>query len=130
MSTSTLDQFEDFIRQKVEKDHTTHAQISEELKIMFPEKRGLSVRSVMRFCAIITFRRLPGYHKMKWTMLLARLYSRYLDYSMWEIKLCYRRIHYYIWHTSNECLFRVASVTGTCSWVVTLSSIVQSMKQQ
>ena len=51
MSTSTLDQFEDFIRQKVEKDHTTHAQISEELKTMFPEKRGFSVRSVTRFCA-------------------------------------------------------------------------------
>ena len=51
MSTSTLDQFEDFIRQKVEKDHTTHAPISEELKTMFPEKRGFSVRSVTRFCA-------------------------------------------------------------------------------
>ena len=50
MSTSTLDQFEDFFRQKVEKDHTTHAQMSKDLKTTFPEKRGFSVGNVTRLC--------------------------------------------------------------------------------
>ena len=38
MSLFALDQFEDFIGQKVEKDHATHAQISKEHITMFQEK--------------------------------------------------------------------------------------------
>ena len=45
-----LDRFQDFIREKVERDHATHHQISEELTRTFPGERGFSARSVRRFC--------------------------------------------------------------------------------
>lgn len=47
---SALDRFEDVIRQKVEEEYATHAQISEELATMFPGERGFSARNVRRFC--------------------------------------------------------------------------------
>ena len=47
---SALDRFEGLIRQKVESDRATHAQISAELLAMFPGERGFSVWNVKRFC--------------------------------------------------------------------------------
>lgn len=47
---SALDRFQDFIREKVERDHATHHQISEELTSTFPGERGFSARSIRRFC--------------------------------------------------------------------------------
>ena len=47
---SALNSFEDFIRQKIERDHATHHQICEELTSTFPGKLGFSVRSIQRFC--------------------------------------------------------------------------------
>ena len=38
------------IRQKVERDHATHAQISDELTSMSPGERGFSASNVKRFC--------------------------------------------------------------------------------
>ena len=40
---------EDFVRKRVEEGNS-HAVISEELQTMFPGLRGLSERSVRRFC--------------------------------------------------------------------------------
>lgn len=34
----------------VEEEHTSHKQISDELKLLYPGTRGLSVRSIRRFC--------------------------------------------------------------------------------
>ena len=47
---SALNRFEDFIREKVERDHATHDQMSQELTRTFPGERGFSARSVRRFC--------------------------------------------------------------------------------
>ena len=47
---SALDRFQDFIREKVERDHATHHQISEELTSTFPGECGFSARSIRRFC--------------------------------------------------------------------------------
>ncbi len=50
MSHQALDRFEAFIRRKVEEDHASHAQISEELIATYPGEKGFSERSVRRFC--------------------------------------------------------------------------------
>ena len=55
---SSLDPFEDFIRDRVEKERWSHARISAVLKENYPECRGLSERSVLRFCLR------KGIHKM------------------------------------------------------------------
>ena len=46
-----LDEFEEFVRVKVEVDKCTHQQISDELKSSFPGERGFSLRSIERFCS-------------------------------------------------------------------------------
>ena len=43
-----LDEMEHFIRQKIEKEHWTHKQLSAFLKLRFRCTRGLSVRSLER----------------------------------------------------------------------------------
>ena len=48
---SSLRDFEDFIRDKVEKDKWTHKQVSAFLQGNHPGQRGFSVRSVERFCS-------------------------------------------------------------------------------
>ena len=48
---SSLEEFEDFVREKVEKERWTHKQISGFLQGKHPGKRGFSVRSVERFCS-------------------------------------------------------------------------------
>ena len=50
MATRSLDVHEDFIRDKVERDHMTHGKISELLATRFPGVRGFSIRSIERFC--------------------------------------------------------------------------------
>jgi hypothetical protein len=48
---AALDGLEDFIRDKVERDHWTHSQLSDYLQQTYPGERGFSVRSLQRFCA-------------------------------------------------------------------------------
>jgi len=43
--------YEDFIREKVEQEQWTHYQVSSFLKASHPGQRGMSVRSVQRFCS-------------------------------------------------------------------------------
>ena len=47
---AVLEQYEDFVRKKIEMEKCTHKQLSDELQTAFPGKRGFSVRSVKRFC--------------------------------------------------------------------------------
>ena len=54
---SSLEDFEDFIRDKVEKQRWTHKQTSAFFEANHPGQRGFSVRSVERFCS------LKGIHK-------------------------------------------------------------------
>ncbi len=46
---SALEGFEDYIREKVEKDRMTHAQLCDHLKGLYPGERGFSIRSLERF---------------------------------------------------------------------------------
>ena len=46
-----LQQFEVEIRDKIEKEHWTHAQLSSYLKVAYPGERGFSVRSIEKFCS-------------------------------------------------------------------------------
>ena len=46
-----LQQFEVEIRDKIEKEHWTHAQLSSCLKVAYPGERGFSVRSIEKFCS-------------------------------------------------------------------------------
>ena len=48
---AALEQFEDFVREKIVKERCTHKQISDELQQSFPAEKGFSVRSVERFCS-------------------------------------------------------------------------------
>ena len=45
------------VARKVHDEHKTHSQISDELKQQFPGVRGLSSRSVRRFCDVHDIRR-------------------------------------------------------------------------
>jgi len=47
---ASLDNFEEFVREKVTVEKCTHQQVSDELKSSFPGERGFSLRSVERFC--------------------------------------------------------------------------------
>jgi len=47
---ASLDNFEEFVKEKVEIYKCTHQQVSDELKTLFPGERGFSLRSVERFC--------------------------------------------------------------------------------
>ena len=46
-----LDLLEDFIKEKIEKEHFTYLKLSRELQQRFPGRRGFSVRSLERFCS-------------------------------------------------------------------------------
>ena len=48
-ASNPLDEMEDFIREKIEKERWTHKRISLYLEHRFPHTRGLSVRSVTRY---------------------------------------------------------------------------------
>ena len=50
-SAPTLNDLEDLIRMKTQKDRYTHKEISKYLKEKYPGVRGFSVRSIERFCA-------------------------------------------------------------------------------
>ena len=51
MSTlETLPGVYSLISKRVKEERRSHKQISEELKVLYPGVRGLSVRSVRRFC--------------------------------------------------------------------------------
>ena len=47
----TLNDLEDCIREKIQKDRYTHKEISEYLRRKYPGVRGFSVRSFERFCS-------------------------------------------------------------------------------
>ena len=47
---AALEGLEDLIREKVEQDQWSHAQLSDFLKQSYPGVQGLSIRSIQRFC--------------------------------------------------------------------------------
>lgn len=47
----SLEHYENFIREKVEKDRWTYQQISSSLQATHPGLRGFSARSIRRFCS-------------------------------------------------------------------------------
>ena len=47
---ASLDNFEEFVKERVTVHKCTHRQVSDELKLSFPGQRGFSIRSVERFC--------------------------------------------------------------------------------
>jgi hypothetical protein len=51
MAAVALEEFEDFIRSKIEKERWTHSQLIEHLQSSISGKRGFSVRSIERFCS-------------------------------------------------------------------------------
>ena len=50
MAARSLDELEDFVREKIEQEHTTHGKLSELLCSRYPGVRGFSIRSIQRFC--------------------------------------------------------------------------------
>ena len=48
---AALEEYEDFVREKVAIEKYTHKQLSYELQRAFPDEKGFSVRSVKRFCS-------------------------------------------------------------------------------
>ena len=47
---AALEGLEDLIREKVEQDRWSHAQLSDFLKQSYPGVQGFSIRSIQRFC--------------------------------------------------------------------------------
>ena len=52
-----LEDLEDYVREKIEKEGMTHSQLSLHLHELYLEVRGLSVRSLERFCACKSIRK-------------------------------------------------------------------------
>ena len=48
---AALEQFEDFVREKIIVERCSHKQISNKLQQSFPGEKGFSVKSVERFCS-------------------------------------------------------------------------------
>ena len=48
---AALEEYEDYVREKVVTEKYSHRQLSDELQRAFPDERGFSVRSVKRFCS-------------------------------------------------------------------------------
>ena len=48
---AALEGFEDYIREKVEKDRVTLAQLRDHMQGLYPGIRGFSLRSLERFCS-------------------------------------------------------------------------------
>lgn len=46
-----LEEIEDFIREKVERNKWTHVRLSRHLQELYPGMRGFSIRSLERFCS-------------------------------------------------------------------------------
>ena len=49
---AALEDFEDFIREKVERERWTHEKLSAYLQRQFPRTKGFSARSLRRFCSL------------------------------------------------------------------------------
>ena len=47
---SALDELEDFLRTKIEKERWTHPKLSAYLQGLYPGRRGFGVRSLENFC--------------------------------------------------------------------------------
>ena len=58
--SAALDDFEDFVREKVEKCRLSYKQISTLLQEKYPGRRGFSERSVQRFCSRTGIHKTPG----------------------------------------------------------------------
>lgn len=56
---AALEEFEDFVRQKVIIEKCTHKQVSDQLQQSFPGEKGFSVRSIERFCSEKGIKKLP-----------------------------------------------------------------------
>ena len=54
---AALEGLEDYVREKIEKEGMTHYQLSLRLRELYPGVRGLSVRSLERFCACKSIRK-------------------------------------------------------------------------
>ena len=54
---AALEGLEDYVREKIEKEGMTHFQLSLRLRELYPGVRGLSVRSLERFCACKSIRK-------------------------------------------------------------------------
>ena len=52
-----MESLEDYVREKIEKDGKTHFQLSLHLRELYLEVRGLSVRSLERFCVSESIRK-------------------------------------------------------------------------
>ena len=51
MPMAALEEYEDYVREKVVIEKYSHKQLSDELQRAFPDERGFSVRSIKRFCS-------------------------------------------------------------------------------
>ena len=65
MATRSLDDYEDFVREKVEQEHMTHGQISEQLCSRYPGMMGFSICSIERFCQEKGSIRLLDYRRLR-----------------------------------------------------------------
>ena len=54
---AALEGLEDYVREKIEKEGMTHSQLSLRLRELYPGVRGLSIRSLERFCASKSIRK-------------------------------------------------------------------------
>ena len=54
---AALEGLEDYVREKIEKEGMTHSQLSLRLREQYSGVRGLSVRSLERFCACKSIRK-------------------------------------------------------------------------
>ena len=54
---AALEGLEDYVREKIEKEGMTHSLLSFRLRELYPGVRGLSIRSLERFCACKSIRK-------------------------------------------------------------------------
>ena len=57
---AALESLEDYVREKIEKEGMTHSQLSVRLCELYLGVRGLSIRSLERFCASKSIRKTSG----------------------------------------------------------------------
>ena len=51
LQMARLEEFEDFIREKIEKEQWTHVELSSFFNTQYPGERSFSVRTMERFCS-------------------------------------------------------------------------------
>ena len=68
---------EDFVREKVEKEHWTHSKISEHLQQVYSGLKGFSVQSIERFCREKGIRKTARLSEQELDEAIAELFPRY-----------------------------------------------------